>query len=336
MMENTLFVLLDGAEDHPNPLLGGKKPIEVADMPFMRRKAPHKYRTTGRGYTQLFLNEFFTGHPPEIERAALEAMGLGLPISDPKRAAFRLSPATIGGGMVRWYYNTAEIKDELEERIMSHMDILSPYDPAIKFFVEGRAVLTMECDEVPELPAPPKDAPFKEVPGDLGRLVMTVAGEMGGVTGYPWGCGRMGRQYPGFDEIKHLTAVSDSPTSMGVCASIGYETHIEYDLESRFPIAKEALKRGDVFLHVDEVDEYSHQKDPFKKKAVLERTDELMEEYFSDVDNIVYFVDHGTSCVTGEHILMEVPLWTSMDLGIPEGGMIPVDSIIKTVLNKVR
>lgn len=336
MMENTLFVLLDGAEDHPNPLMGGKKPIEVADMPFMRSKAPHRYRTTGRGYTQLFLNEFFTGHPPEIERAALEALGLGLPISDAKRAAFRLSPARIGDGMVRWCYNTAEIKDALEEHIMSNMGILSSYDPAIKFFIEGRAVLTMEWDDVPTLPAPPTDAPYKEVPGDLGKLVTTVAGELDSITGYPWGCGRMGRQYPGFDEVRNMTAVSDSPTSMGICASLGYETHIVYDLESRFPIARDALKKGDVFLHVDEVDEYSHQKDPFKKKAVLEKTDRLMEEYFPDVENIVYFVDHGTSCVTGEHILMEVPLWTSMDLGIPENGMIPVAEIVTTVLNKVR
>ncbi len=335
-MNNTLFVLLDGAEDDPNPLLGGKKPIDVAEMPFMKSKAPHRLKTTGRGYTQLFLNEFFTGHPPEIERAALEALGLGLPIQDPKRTAYRLSPARVGDGMVRWCYDTASVKDELEERIMSHMDMLSPYDPKIKFFIEGRAVLTMESDEVPELPAPPVDAPFKEVPGDLGRLVMTVASEMNGVTGYPWGCGKMGHQYPGFPEIRNMTAVSDSPTSMGICASLGYEIHVIDDMESRFPIAKEALKRGDVFLHIDEVDEYSHQKDPFKKKWVLEESDKLMEKYFPDVENIVYFVDHGTSCVTGEHILMDVPLWTSIDTGLENGSMIPLDSVVKTLLNSTR
>ena len=335
-MSNTLFVLLDGAEDDPNPLMDGKKPIDVAEMPFMREKAPHRLKTTGRGYTQLFLNEFFTGHPPEIPRAALEAMGLGLPISDPARTAYRLSPARIGDGMVRWCYDTASIKDELEERIMSHLDILADYDPAIQFFIEGRAVLTMRCDDVPDLPAPPVDAPYVEVPGALGELVRTVASEMDGVTGYPWGCGKFGRQYPGFDCIRNMTAVSDSPTSMGVCASIGYETHVIYDLEERFPLAREALDRGDVFLHVDEVDEYSHQKDPFKKKAVLERTDELMEEYFPDVENIIYFVDHGTSCVTGEHILMDVPLWTSIDTGLPDGSMIPLPEVVKTLLRHRR
>ena len=335
-MSNTLFVLLDGAEDDPNPLMDGRKPYEVAEMPYLKSRAPHRLKTTGRGYTQLFLNEFFTGHPPEIPRAALEALGLGLPIQDPKRTAYRLSPADVSDGMVRWCYNTADIKDELEERVMSHMDMLSEYDPAIKFFIEGRAVLTMESDQVPDLPAPPKDAPFVEVPGKLGELVMKVASEMGGITGYPWGCGKFGHQYEPFPELAPMTAVSDSPTSMGICASLGMETHVIDDLEARFPIARDALERGNVFLHVDEVDEYSHQKDPFKKKAVLEETDRLMEKYFPDVENIIYFVDHGTSCVTGEHILMDVPLWTSIDTGLPDGTMVPLDQVVQTLLRNTR
>ena len=133
-----------------------------------------------------------------------------------------------------------------------------------------------------------------------------------------------------------MVAVSDSPTSMGICASLGMETHIIDDLEERFPIAQEALERGNVFLHVDEVDEYSHQKDPYKKKAVLEQTDRLMEKYFPDVENIVYFVDHGTSCVTGEHILMDVPLWTSIDTGLPDGSMMELATVVQTLLHNKR
>ncbi len=87
-----------------------------------------------------------------------------------------------------------------------------------------------------------------------------------------------------------------------------------------------------MFLHVDEVDEYSHQKDPFKKKAVLERTDELMREYFPDADRIVYFADHGTSCVTGEHILTDVPVWTTFDLGYEEGATIPLKELVPSII----
>ena len=331
-MKNTLFVLLDGAEDHPHPLLGGRKPIDIADMPFLKSRATHRLKTTGRGYTHLFLNEFFTGHPPEIPRAALEAMGLGMDMRDPNRTAYRLSPAVISDGMIRWSYTSNEYTKKLVPTVESHMDLVSSYDPSIRFFLGGRAVLTMECDDVPDLPGPPKDAPFVEVPGDLGRLVMSVADDLNGTTDYPWGCGKFGRQYPPVDGMGRMTAISDSPTSLGICASLGHDIHLVDDLDDRFPLARDALRKGDVFLHVDEVDEYSHQKDPFKKKAVLEHADRMMGEHFSDVDNIIYFVDHGTSCVTGEHILMDVPLWTTIDTGLPDGSMVPLDRVVELLL----
>ena len=46
---NTLFVLLDGAEDDPVPEYGGRKPLDVANMPFMRSKATHRGFTDARG-----------------------------------------------------------------------------------------------------------------------------------------------------------------------------------------------------------------------------------------------------------------------------------------------
>jgi 2,3-bisphosphoglycerate-independent phosphoglycerate mutase len=314
-------------EDDPHPLLNGKKPYEVAKMPFMQEKAPHKFYTTGRGYTQLFLNEFFTGHPPDISRAVLEALGLGMDLSG-NRTAYRMSPAEIRDGMIRWSYHAHVFCDELMSKMMKNLNILEKYDPEIKFFLNGRAVLTMDCDDVPDLPAPPVDAPFKEVPGDLGTFVMKVAEEMNGITDYPWGCGKLGRQHPPFECLGKMTAISDSPTALGVAASIGHEIQLINDVEQRFPAAKEALKHGNVFLHIDEVDEYSHQKDPYKKIGILEKTDHLMEEYFGDVERVVYFVDHGTSCVTGEHIIMNVPYWTNIETGISDGELVPLNQVV--------
>ncbi|MDD2410552.1 MAG: phosphoglycerate mutase [Candidatus Methanomethylophilaceae archaeon] len=330
-MNNTLFVLLDGAEDDPHPLLGGKKPIDVAKMPFLESRVAYRHKTTGRAYTHLFLNEFFTGHPPESSRAAIEAMGLGLNM-DGGRTAYRLSPAEIRDNMIIWSYNTESFRDELERNVMDSLDILDPYSPDINFFLNGRAVLTMECDDVPDLPGPPVNAPFVEVPGDLGRMVMQVADIMDGITDYPWGCGRLGQIYPGFGSLGGMTAISDSPTSLGICASLGHDIRLIKDLDARFPVAAEALEHGNVFLHIDEVDEYSHQKDPFKKKWVLEHTDELMREYFSDAERIVYFADHGTSCVTGEHILMNVPVWTTFESEFEDGELIPLNRVIPGLL----
>ena len=335
-MKNTLFVLLDGAEDDPNPLMDGKKPIEVAEMPFLESKVRHRYRTTGRGYTHLFLNEFFTGKPPEIARAVLEAMGLGMDMKDPRRTAYRLSPAEVRDGGIHWSYHGSDYCDRLIECVRSHMDILDGMDPQIEFFIGGRAILTMACDDVPDLPAPPSDCPYVEVPGKLGELIRAVMEDMDGITDYPWGCGKLGTQYPGFDCIGRMTAISNSPTSLGICSSLGYDIKLVDDLNDRFPLAAEALEHGNVFLHVDEVDEYSHQKDPFKKKRILEHTDNMMEKYFPDVENIVYFADHGTSCVTGEHIITDVPVWTDMDLGFNEGSIIPLPEVVPAVQRNRR
>ena len=151
---NTLFVLLDGAEDHPHPLLDGKKPIHVAEMPFLRSRAVNRFRTTGKAYTHLFLNEFFTGHPPESSRAALEALGLGLDMSD-GRNAFRFSPARFVDDTIQWIYDLGDIKDDIEFHVKDNLWILEDYNPEINFFLEGRAVLTMDYSDVPDLPSPP-------------------------------------------------------------------------------------------------------------------------------------------------------------------------------------
>jgi 2,3-bisphosphoglycerate-independent phosphoglycerate mutase len=213
-----------------------------------------------------------------------------------------------------------------------NIHMLSGYDPEIEFFLNGRAVLTMECDDIPDLPAPPVDAPFKEVPGDLGKFVMKVCRDMKGITDYPWGCGRYTMQYPPFASLKKMTAVSDSPTALGVVASLGHDIRLIDEVEDRFPVAKKALEKGNVLLHIDEVDEYSHQKDPYKKIEILERTDRLMEEYFHDAERVVYFVDHGTSCVTGEHIIMNVPFWTNIETDMSDGELIPLDQVIPKLM----
>lgn len=328
-MKNTLFVLLDGMEDDPNPALKGKKPYEMAEMPFMYSKANIKLTTTGRGYTQLFLNEFFTGHPPETSRAALEAQGLGLDMTN-GRMAFRLSPARIEGDTVHWSYEGDRYEDALVKHISKHLKMLDEFHPEIKFFTNGRAVLTMDCQyELPDLQSPPKDAPYHKIPGPLGDLILDVQDEIG-ITDYPWGCGRLGKQYAPY--VKHMTAVSSSPTALGVAASLGYEIRLHRDIEPRMPEAQKALEKGNVFLHFDEVDEYSHEKDYMKKIKVLEKIDRLMEMHFSDTERIVYFVDHGTSCVSGEHILMNVPLWTNIRTPMKEGEISVLKDIIPTFM----
>lgn len=331
-MNNTLFVLLDGAEDDPIDMFGGKKPLDVAETPYMDSVAVNRYRTMGRGYTHLFLNEFFTGYPPDTARAALEAMGLGLDMKDSSRTAYRLSPAEICDGMIHWSYHGTSYRDRLVGSVEKNLKLLDDLDPQIKFFIGGRAILTMRSDEVPDLPAPPNDTGYVKVPGRLGEFVEAVMDDMGGITDYPWGCGKLGHLHPGFKGLENMTAISNSPTALGISASLGHDIRFVEELDERFPIAAECLEKGNVFLHIDEVDEYSHQKDPMKKKKVLEHTDRMMEKYFPDAENIVFFADHGTSCVSGCHIITDVPVWTDIDLGPDGNGIIDTDRVVPLIL----
>ena len=330
-MAHTLFVLLDGMEDDPNPALGGRKPYEVAEMPFMRSKCPHLNRTTGRGYTQLFLNEFWTGHPPETPRAALEAAGLSMDVSG-DRQAFRMSPAWIRDGKVVWAYGVDDKADALVECMNRNLGMLEKRRPEIKYFVHGRSVLTMECPEtVPDGPQAPVDGPYVTPLKDLEDFIFKVAEENDGLTVYPWGVGRPKSSFPCYPQIADMTAVSNSPTALGVAATLGHRIIFVDNIEDRFPVAKEHLKTENVFLHLDEVDEYSHQKDHMKKIAVLEKIDKLMEKYFSDTERIVLFVDHGTSCVTGTHILMTVPFRTSLKC-FGDGNDVVMKDIVPTAV----
>jgi 2,3-bisphosphoglycerate-independent phosphoglycerate mutase len=218
-----------------------------------------------------------------------------------------------------------------------HLDILSERRPEIRFFVHGRSVLTMECKEtVPTGPQAPVDGPYVTPLPDLEEFINTVADENDGLTVYPWGVGRPKNSYTCYKGLKDLHAVSNSPTALGVAATLGHHITFEEDLGSRFPIAKKLLAEHDVFLHLDEVDEYSHQKDHEKKKWVLEHTDKMMEKYFPDVENIIYFADHGTSCVTGEHILTDVPVWTSIDAGIAPGSIHPLATLVPDIVKHKR
>jgi len=191
----------------------------------------------------------------------------------------------------------------------------------------------MECDDVPDLPAPPVPAPYKEVPGVLGGLVTRVAERMDGLTVYPWGCGRFSSQSRIYPCVDNLMAISDSPTALGICASLGQRYRLIKHIDDRFPLALKELENCSVLLHMDEVDEYSHQKDPRKKVRILEHIDRMMERYFSDTERIMYFVDHGTSSITGEHLPVRVPFWTSFGTSIGNGEDVPLDQVIPRIMN---
>ena len=98
-------------------------------------------------------------------------------------------------------------------------------------------------------------------------------------------------------------------------------------------LAREALEKGNVFLHLDEIDEYSHMRDPEKKVAILERADRLMEKHFSDAERIVYFIDHGTSSITGEHLPISTPFRATYRTDIRRGELVSVGDLLPRLMS---
>jgi len=326
---STLFVLLDGAEDHRIPDFGGRKPLEAAETPFMDSLVKDSGSTQGSTYTHLFINKLFTGHPPLTPRGAIEALGLQLRMS-PRRVAYRLSPAYISNGTIEWAYHVDEGQEnEMMKGLQRRLPLLADKDPEVLFFLKGRAVMTLEGDEVLEMPCPPSPAPLARRPEFMWPIITEIAEELGGLTLMPWGGGRMEGEALPHPALGPLTTVSNSPTALGISRAIGEKALRVDRLAERFPLARGLLDEGNVFLHADEIDEVSHQRDPELKVRTIEEVDSLLEAHFSDFPRIVLLVDHGTSSLTGEHIQMDVPVMSSYSCSLgrrrlPLAGLMPL------------
>lgn len=312
----TLFVLLDGAEDHPVPQFGGRKPLEVAETPFIDSLLSDCGSTQGSTYTHRFINQLFTGSLPRTPRGAIEALGLNLRM-DEGRVAYRLSPARVSEGWIEWDYHVDDaLEKDIIKKFYSHIDMLNPYDPDVLFFLKGRAVITLNSNEVISLPCPPMPAPMKYRPDFMWPLIEELSEELDGLTLMPWGGGKTNREATLHKGVAPLTVVSNSPTALGISRALGQGAVKVDALEERFPIARDLLEETNVFLHADEIDEVSHQRDPELKVKLLEQLDSLLEDHFHDYKRIALLVDHGTSSVTGEHLPMEVPVACNYDAGL--------------------
>ena len=186
---STLFVLLDGAEDHPIPSFDGRKPLEVAEMPFLDSVVRDHGRTQGSTYTHRFINQLFTGSLPRTPRGAIEALGLNLRMSA-ERVAYRLSPAYVREGNVEWAYHVDQ-KQEMQiiRNVESRIHLLKDMDPDLLFFLKGRAVITLDCCDIMEMPCPPMNAPIIKRPEFMWEMIADIADELEGLTIMPWGGG---------------------------------------------------------------------------------------------------------------------------------------------------
>lgn len=319
---HSIIILLDGATDDRIPSLGNLTPLQAAEMPFI-----DSITTAGRfgctdacGYTHLFLLELLSKRKENVPRGLIETLGFNLDVP-PGRVGYRLSPATIKDGWIEWGYIISEEEVELlKASFKRNLPFIDHLNPEIRYYGEAKGVMTIESDDVLDLISPPVNAELDlDSLGPFQELVEAVRNETGGWVILPWqgGKGDLVKEYK--DVRKTLSGInflSNSPSALGVGAFLGMEKMWIDDLEERIEKASLVVNESDVLLHIEEIDDMSHKRDPQKKLEFLEEVDILLKRYFqgkSDV-RLSLIVDHGASSLTGEHDENPVPFAVSEDL----------------------
>lgn len=319
---HSIIVLLDGATDERIPELGNRTPLQVAEKPFI-----DSITTNGRfgctdacAYTHLFLLELFSKRREEVPRGLIETLGFDLEVP-PGRVAYRLSPATLKGNWMEWGYiiSEEEVK-KLRSSFENNLHLIEDLNPEIRYYGEGKGVMTIEADDVLDLPSPPVNAELDlERLGPLRELVEAVRDETDGWVVLPWqgGNGDLIESYGDVRErLSGIQFLSNSPSALGVGAFLGMEKMWINDLEQRISMASMAVEKTDVLLHIEEIDDVSHKKNAQKKLAFLEEIDILLRKYLQGKEEVrlSFIVDHGASSLTGEHDENPVPFAVSSDL----------------------
>jgi 2,3-bisphosphoglycerate-independent phosphoglycerate mutase len=325
---HSIIILLDGATDDRIPSFGNLTPLQAAEMPFI-----DSITTSGRfgctdacGYTHLFLLELLSKRKEDVPRGLIETLGFNLDVP-PGRIGYRLSPATIKDGWMEWGYiiSEEEVKS-LKASFERNLPLIDPLKPEIRYYGEGKGVITIESDDVLDLPSPPVNAELDlEGLGPFRELVEAVRDETGGWVILPWQGGRGDLVEKYRDVRKKLSGISflsNSPSALGVGAFLGTEKKWIDDLEERIEKASLLVRESDVLLHIEEIDDMSHKREPQKKLEFLEEVDILLKRYFQGKGDVrlSLIVDHGASSLTGEHDENPVPFAVSEDLSGDNAG----------------
>lgn len=323
-----MIILLDGASDEPIPQLNNRTVLDAAHTPFMDSIASSGIFgvTDARGYTHLFLLELLSQREGEVPRGLIETLGFDLEVP-PERVAYRLSPAIIKDNWLEWGYNiTSEQVRRLKEVVEKNLCLINHLKPRIRYYKDGKGVMTILADRTLDLPSPPVNTEIDlNTLGELREFVEKVMEENDGIVEMPWqgGKGALIEEYrDARDKVRNIVVYSNSPSALGVGAFLGMKKVWINDLEERIMSSVDALKDHDVLLHIEEIDDVSHKRDPHAKLEFINEVDRLLNKYLAGKENIrlSLIVDHGASSLTGEHILDPVPFAVSEDLSLTKGG----------------
>jgi 2,3-bisphosphoglycerate-independent phosphoglycerate mutase len=137
----------------------------------------------------------------------------------------------------------------------------------------------------------------------------------------PWAVGQIRRLNPTIKKYGKGLCVAAAPVIKGVCKYSGMDlvnvpgATGEYDTDTaaKAKIALENLANyGIVLIHVEGTDEASHDGNVEGKLIIIEKIDAMLGQLLDQTDiaqtRLALLSDHGSSCVTHEHMTTEVPI----------------------------
>jgi len=366
----TLFLILDGLADEPNPALDYLTPLAAADTPTFDVLA----ELGGQGLV-------VTGHDPEVPpstdqgllallgkdamefrlgRGLLEALGQGLPLM-PGSIVFRGNLATEQADGMLVDRRAGRIRAGVGDLLKELSDV--PLIGGVRGFVypghEHRTVVMLKGSglspevsdsdpggeaaiqrrlRVEALDGSPEAARTAAALEDLLTIASRVLSnhrhnedrEKKGL--FPANCiitrgaASVGRLPQRSHSPAGSALISGCATALGVARLVGMQAattpemtgNLDTDVAAKFRQALEMLKtRHFVAVHVKGTDIASHDQRPLEKRTFIERIDKELglalrkHSEVADALRVVVSADHGTSCITGNHMTDPVPVLIS-------------------------
>jgi 2,3-bisphosphoglycerate-independent phosphoglycerate mutase len=363
----TLFLILDGLGDEPNPALQGQTPLQAAATPtldllaglgglgqIMTTHNPEKAASTNEGLLALL------GQPEmgkTIGRGLLEALGGGIPLA-PGAVCFRGNMATIQADGILADRRAGRIRAGVEDLLIDLQDIKLPggirgrifagHEHRVIVVLQGAGLSSKVSDTDPGgeamvqrmlVPEPLDQTPEAARTTDAlqamlqhARVVLgahplnqrrRVQGEFPANCIITRGAARIGDLPDPRHSPNTAALVSGCPTALGVARVVGMDGaippgvtgNLDTDVDAKFSAAAQLLEQREfVAIHIKGTDIAAHDRRPLEKRDFISRIDAALGRFLRDNPavteglRVVVSADHGTSCLSGNHIPDPVPL----------------------------
>ena len=349
--QKTIIFLADGMADEPIAALNGKTPLQAAHTPYMDSIASQGRSGTLLTLPKDFptssdvANMSVLGCDLRTEfcgRGVLEAASQGIPLTKAD-VAFRVNLVTVAKDGTLADYSGGHIdQKQAEQHIQELNDALATdkirFHPGVSYrnllILSGEEFSAeVQCDKPDDSPGKPvsEHLPRAKIPqgahtatvlNDLIAKAAKVLERHAANAIWPWSPGRAGamktlRERYGISGA--VISAVDVIKGLGRCLGMdvvnvpGATGYTDTNYEGKAKAAIEAIKTHDlVYLHVEAIDEVSHEQDAMRKVAAIEDFDaRIVRPVMKACGKGVRYVvlpDHPVPVALGRHTRTPVPV----------------------------